>query len=91
VLVLDVSRDPDGDRAGSGEIALEARKNLTERLKAASEQTMWVPILGSTGPRSGGRRQGVAFENLDLLKIFRQSAGHRQPADSRSNYHCALT
>jgi hypothetical protein len=52
---------------------------------------MWVAILGSTGPRRGGRRQGVAFEDLDLLKIFRQSAGRRQPADSRSNYYRALT
>jgi hypothetical protein len=83
--------DPHRDSAGSGKIALEARENLTERLEAASEQTMWVPILGSAGPRSGRCRQAVALENLDLLKIFRQSAGHRQPADSRSNNYRTLT
>ena len=73
--------------AGSGEITLEAWENLTERLEAASEQTMWVPILGGTRPRSGQCRQAVAFEDLDVLKGFGQSARHRQPADTRPDHY----
>jgi hypothetical protein len=89
-LVLDFLCDPHGNSTSFGEITLKARENLTERLKAARKQTMWVPILGSTGARSRGCCQPVAFENLDLLKIWRQGAGHRQPADSRSNDYRAL-
>jgi hypothetical protein len=83
--------DAHGDGAGSGKITLEARENLTEGSKPAGEQTMRVSILGSAGPRSGGYRQAVAFEDLDPLEVFCQSAGHRQPADSRSNDYRTLT
>jgi hypothetical protein len=60
-------------------------------LEAASQQTMWVPVLGSAGTGSGECRQAVAFQNLDLLEIFHQSAGHRQPADSSSHHDRAPT
>jgi hypothetical protein len=62
------------DSAGSGKIPFEAGENLMESLEAASEQSMWVPmwvpILGSARPRSGGCRQAVALEDLDRSKYF---------------------
>jgi hypothetical protein len=41
--------------------------------------------------REAANRQAVAFQNLDLLEILRQSAGHRQPADSSSNHDRSST
>jgi hypothetical protein len=62
--------DLHGDSAGAGKVTLEARENLTECPEAAREQTMRMPILGSSGARYGGRCQAVAFQDLNLLKIF---------------------
>jgi hypothetical protein len=88
---LDFLCDPHRDSAGSGKITLEAWENLPECPEAASEQTMWVPILRRTGPRSGGCRQPVAFQDLDPLEVFCQSAGDRQPADSCPNDYRTVT
>src|SRR5712671_654372 len=85
-LVLDVLCDLDGDSASSGKVTLEARENLAESLEATSQQTMWVPILGGAGPRSGGCRQAVALEDIDPLKVPCQGAGHRQPADASADH-----
>lgn len=81
-LVLHVPRDLNGDSAGSGKVIVEARENLAESLQPTGEQTMRMPILRSAGPRSGRYRRAVAFQDLDLLEIFRQGASHRQPADT---------
>jgi hypothetical protein len=83
--------DLHANSSGTHKIAFEAWENLAERLQATSQQTMRVPILGCPGPRSRGCRQAVALEDLDPFKIFRQSPGHSQPADSRSNYDRVLT
>jgi hypothetical protein len=91
VFVSDVLRDLHANSTGSRKITLEAWENLAERLQATREQTMRVAILGCPGPRSRRCRQAVALDDLDPFKISRQSAGHRQPADSRSNYDRVLT
>ena len=62
-----------------------------ERPEAASQQTMRVSILGSAGPRTGGRCQAVAFQDLHLLEVLCQSASSRQSADSRSDNGRTLT
>jgi hypothetical protein len=58
------------DSAGSGKIPLEARENLMESLEAASEGSMWVPILGSARLAKRRCRQAVALEDLDRSKYF---------------------
>jgi hypothetical protein len=63
---LDVLCDTHRDSADSGEIPLKARENLTERLKATGQQTMRVPILGSTATRGGGGRQTIALAEENL-------------------------
>jgi hypothetical protein len=71
--------DLDGDSASSRKIPLEARENLPESLRASSQQTVRVPILGSAGPRGGGCRQAVAFQDLDLLKVFAKAPAIDRP------------
>ena len=50
-----------------------------------------MSILGSTGTGFRVRREMVAFEDIDLLEITRQSTGRRQTADTATNHDCAPT
>jgi hypothetical protein len=90
-LELDVSHEGDGDRAGCGEITLETGENPFECAQAAGQQTVRVAILRRARTRSGGCWQAVTLDDLNLLKIFGQSAGGRKPANSGANDNCPLT
>src|SRR5208282_5317364 len=90
-LELNVAREPDRDGAGCGETALETGEDLIERAKAAGEQAMRVPILRRPGARSGGCRQPVALQDVDLFEVLGQGAGGRQAADPGSNDDGTLT
>jgi hypothetical protein len=52
---------------------------------------MWVPILRRAGARSGGCRQPVALQDVDLFEVLGQGAGRRQAADPGSNDDGSLT
>jgi len=52
---------------------------------------MRMSILRRAGARSGGCRQPVALQDVDLLEIRGQGAGRRQAADAGSNDDGALT
>jgi hypothetical protein len=86
-LILNILCHSHWDGAGSRQIALETQENLTKCPEAASEQPMRVPILGSARPRRSRCREAVALQDLNLLEVFCQGAGHRQAADARPDHY----